>query len=169
MSGNLRVATFTVAASVEQSARWKRAAELAGHLSIGTWLAEAADVHARPKPRALPAVPPSLVAPSPSPISLSWRRGGRFPVVLEDGEEVEREGIISHPFAIFRGHGGGGQTYEGSKAYSLVYLPERRILGSFRFSTKARQLAAELAPTLLHGLPPPHSGGTLDLHGKEAV
>lgn len=154
-----RLAHFTVAASVEQSARWKRAAELAGHLSIGTWLAEAADVHARPRPRALPVVPSSLVAPSPSPISLSWRRGGRFRVVLEDGEEVEREGLVSPPFGIFRGHGGGGQVWEGSKAYCLVYIPERRILGSFRFATKARQLAAELAPTLLHGLPPPGSTG----------
>ena len=153
-----RLATFTVAASVEQGAAWKRAAELAGHLSISAWLAEAADVHARPRPRAAPAVPPSLVAPSPSPISLSWRRGGRFPVV-EDGQEVEREGIISPPFGIFRGNGGGGQVWEGSKAYSLVYIPERRILGSFRFATKARQLAAELAPTLLHGLPPPGSTG----------
>jgi hypothetical protein len=148
-----RLATFTVAASVEQGAAWKRAAELAGHLSIGTWLAEAADVHARPRPRALPAVPTALVAPSPSPISLSWRRGGRFPVVLEeDGQEVEREGIISPPFGIFRGHGG-GRAWEGSKAYSLVYIPERRILGSFRFVGKARALAAELAPTLLHGAP----------------
>jgi hypothetical protein len=164
----LRVAHFTVAANVEQSARWKQAAELAGHLSIGTWLAEAADVHARPRPRAAPAVPPALVAPSPSPVSLSWRRGGRFPVVLEDGEEVEREGIISPPFGIFRGNGGGGRAWEGSKAYSLVYLPERRILGSFRFVGKARALAAELAPTLLRGLPPPEPGGSLDRVGAVA-
>jgi len=163
--GNLKVAHFTVAASAEQGAAWKRAAELAGHLSIGTWLAEAADLHARPRPRAVPAVPPSLVAPSPSPISLSWRRGGRFPVVLEDGQEVERVGIISPPFGIFRGHGGGGQTWEGSKAYSLVYVPERRILGSFRFVGKARSLAAELAPTLLRGLPPPEPAGSLDRVG----
>jgi hypothetical protein len=158
----LRVAHFTVAANVEQSARWKQAAEVAGHLSIGTWLAEAADVHAQPRPRAAPAVPPSLVAPSPSPISLSWRRGGRFPVVMEDGQEVEREGLVSPPFAIFRGHGGGGQAWEGSKAYSLVYIPERRILASFRFVGKARALAAELAPTLLRGLPPPEPGGIVE-------
>ncbi|MEA2691386.1 MAG: hypothetical protein QOJ16_773 [Acidobacteriota bacterium] len=151
----MKAAHFTVAADIEQSARWKQAAEVAGHLSIGTWLAEAADVHAQPRPRAAPAVPPSLVAPAPSPISLSWRRGGRFPVVMEDSEEVEREGIISPPFGIFRGNGGGGQVWEGSKAYSLVYIPERRILASFRFVGKARKLAAELAPTLLHGHPPP--------------
>ncbi|HEV7518688.1 MAG TPA: hypothetical protein VGR07_20520 [Thermoanaerobaculia bacterium] len=78
--------------------------------------------------------------------------------MLEDGQEVEREGIISPPFGIFRGHGGGRQVWEGSKAYSLVYIPERRILGSFRFVGKARALAAELAPTLLHGLPPPDPG-----------
>src|SRR5436305_8623916 len=110
-----RLATFSVSATVEQGAAWKRAAELAGHLSIGTWLAEAADVHARPRPRALPAVPLSLVAPSPSPISLSWRRGGRFRVVLEDGQEVEREGIISPPFGIFRGHPV-GREYKGIRS-----------------------------------------------------
>ena len=148
-----KLAHFTIAASVEQGAVWKRAAELAGHLSIGTWLAEAADVHARP-PRALPMVPPSLVAPSPSPISLSWRRSGRFPVVLENGEEVEREGLVSPPFGIFRGHPV-GREYKGIRSYTLVYLPERRILGSFRFSGKARGLAAELAPTLLRGGPAP--------------
>src|SRR6476659_9197129 len=93
-----KLAQFTVSATVEQGAAWKRAAELAGHLSIGTWLAEAAAVHARPRPRALPMVPPSLVAPSPSPVSLSWRRSGRFPVVLEDGQEVEQEGLVSPPF-----------------------------------------------------------------------
>jgi hypothetical protein len=157
-----RLATFSVSATVEQGAAWKRAAELAGHLSIGTWLAEAADVHAQPRPRAAPAVPASLVAPSPSPISLSWRRSSRFPVVLEDGQEVEREGLVSPPFGIFRGHGGGGQVWEGSKAYCLVYLPERRILGSFRFATKARQLAAELAPTLLRGAPPETAGEGLE-------
>jgi hypothetical protein len=89
-------------------------------------------------------------------------------VILEDGEEVEREGLVSPPFGIFRGNGGGGQTWEGSKAYSLVYIPERRILGSFRFVGKARALAAELAPTLLHGLPPPDPGGVLDRVGAVA-
>ena len=33
----MKAAHFTVAADVEQSARWKQAAEVAGHLSIGTW------------------------------------------------------------------------------------------------------------------------------------
>jgi hypothetical protein len=87
---------------------------------------------------------------------------------LEDGQEVEREGIISPPFGIFRGHGGGGRAWEGSKAYSLVYIPERRILGTFRFGGKARALAAELAPTLLHGLPPLDPAGVLDRVGAVA-
>ena len=61
-----RLATFTVAASVEQGAVWKRAAELAGHLSIGTWLAEAADAHAQPKPRAKIFMPASSRVPGHS-------------------------------------------------------------------------------------------------------
>ena len=45
------------------------------------------------------------------PLALSWRRGGRFRVVMEDGEEVQREGWVSPPFGIFRGNGGGGRAY----------------------------------------------------------
>jgi len=33
--------------------------------------------------------------------------------------------------------------------YSLVYLPERRLLATFRYARHCRSLAAELAPLLL--------------------
>jgi hypothetical protein len=90
-----------------------------------------------------------------------------FRVVLEDGQEVEREGLVSPPFGIFRGHPV-GREYKGIRSYTLVYLPERRILGSFRFAGKARKLAAELAHVLVHGLPPPDPGGVLDRVGAVA-
>ena len=73
MSGNLKVAHFTVAASMEQSVRWKLAAESAGHRSVGSWLAEAADLHMDARARA------------GVPLALSWHHG-RFLVVMEDGE-----------------------------------------------------------------------------------
>jgi hypothetical protein len=155
MSSALKVAHFTVQANVEQPARWKQAAECAGHRSVGTWLAEAADCHMKARARA------------GVPLALSWHHG-RFRVVLEDGEETEKTGWVSAPFGIFRGNGGGGREYEGSKAYSLVYVPERRILATFRHVGKCRELAAELAPTLLRGLTPPEPGGIIERYRREA-
>ena len=73
----------------------------------------------------------------------------------------------SHQPGELRGHGG-GQVWEGSKAYSLVYLSERRILGTFRFVGKARALAAELAPTLLRGLPPSAPEAIVERYRGEA-
>jgi hypothetical protein len=134
-----------------------------GHLSIGTWLAEAADTFMEARTRASPgavgAVPP---------IALSWRRSGRFPVVLENGEEVEVTGIVSPPFGIFHGYSG-GPVDVGRRSYSLVYVPERRILATLRFVETARALASELAPTLLRGLSPPDPRGILERYRGEAM
>ncbi|HZF10803.1 MAG TPA: hypothetical protein VFE33_18600 [Thermoanaerobaculia bacterium] len=153
--GSLKMAHFTVAANAEQSARWKMAAESAGHRAVGTWLAEAADLYMRVRARA------------GLPIALSWRRGGRFRVVLMDGQEVELRGTVSPPFGIFLGDSA-GPSYEGCKAYSLVYLPERRILATFRYASKARSLASEIAPALLRGLSPPDPEGIVERYRREA-
>ncbi len=160
-----KVAHFTIAASIEQSARWKQAAELMGHLSIGTWLAEAADTFMEARTRAS-ASPGAAGAGTVPPIALSWRRSGSFPVVLENGEEIEVTGMVSPPFGIYHGHSR-GPVEVGVKPYTLVYVPERRILATFRHVDKARTLASELAPTLLWGLPPPDPGGIIArYHGK---
>jgi hypothetical protein len=87
---------------------------------------------------------------------------------MEDDEETEKRGWVSAPFGIFRGNGGGGREYEGSKAYSLVYLPERRILATFRHVGKCRELAAELAPTLLRGLSPGDPERIVERYRREA-
>jgi hypothetical protein len=163
MSDALKVAHFTIAASVEQSARWKQAAELMGHLSIGTWLAEAADTFMEARTRASPGA-----AGAVPPIALSWRRSGRFPVVLENGEEIEVTGMVSPPFGIYHGHSG-GPVDVGVKPYTLVYVPERRILATFRHVDKARALASELAPALLRGLTPPDPRGILERYRGEAM
>lgn len=157
-SMSAKVAHFTITASVEQSASWKQAAEMAGHLSIGTWLAEAADTFMEVRPGAGPGAGP--------PLALSWRRGGRFPVVLEDGQEVEQSGWLSLPFGIF-GHTATSASL-GGKAYTLVYVPERRMLGTFRFVEKARALASEPAPALVRGLPLPDPGGILERYRRAA-
>ena len=50
-----------------------------------------------------------------------------------------------------------------------MYVPERRILATFRHADKARVLAAELAPTLWRGLPPPDPGESCSGTAGEAI
>ncbi len=151
-----KLAHFTIAASIEQSARWKQAAEMAGR-AVGAWISEAADAYRERVQAKLPTA------------SLSWRRGARFRVVLMDGEEVERKGMLSPPFAVFYGHAEGTAGAAGPRSHALVYLPERRILASFRYADQCKALASELAPTLLRGLPPPDPGGIVERYRREAM
>ena len=67
MAGGLKVASFTVRATMAQSVAWKRASDAEGHASVGTWLAEAVDRHLE------------AVARSGRPLPLAWRHG-RFRV-----------------------------------------------------------------------------------------
>lgn len=155
MSSAPKVAHFTIAANMEQSARWKQTAEAAGHPTVSTWLAEAADnyMHAR--------------ARSGPPVALSWRRSARFRVVLLDGEEVEMRGMVSPPFGIFNGDIAGTDC-SSYPPFALVYLPERRILGTFRYAETCKSLAAELAPALLRGLPSPDPEAIVERYRREA-
>lgn len=113
MVTRLKVATFTVRATVAQSARWKRAAEAEGHAAVGTWLAEAADRHLDALQRA------------GKPLPLAWGKG-RFRVRLEDGSEPEVRGWIARPFGIFRGTAA-GPGYHGCHLYTLAYPCQREI------------------------------------------
>ena len=126
----MKVASFTVRATVEQSARWKRAAEAEGHASAGTWLAAAADAYLKVRAKA------------GLPLPLAWRRFGRFDVHLEGGKVTIR-GPVSPPFGGFRGDSEGPDPRSGR--YSLVYLPEARIVATLRNARQAKALAAELA------------------------
>src|SRR4029077_9491622 len=96
--GGVKVATFTVHATVEQSARWKQAAQAEGFPSAGAWLARAADAYLKVRAKA------------GLPLPLAWRIGMRFIVRLMDGREVEVRGVASPPFAIFRGTSYGPDT-----------------------------------------------------------
>jgi hypothetical protein len=58
--------------------------------------------------------------------------------------------MVSPPFGIYHGHSR-GPVDVGVKPYTLVYVPERRILATFRHVDKAQALASELAPTLWRG------------------
>lgn len=128
----MKTASFTVRADVHQSARWKQAAESEGFASCGAWLAKAADSYLKMRVKA------------GLPLPLAWHLG-RFHVRLEDGTEPELRGFVSPPFGIFHGSGGGPIRQGSTHCQTLVYLPGRRIVATFRYAREAKALAAELA------------------------
>ena len=131
----MKVATFTVHADARQSARWKQASEGEGFASVGAWLARAADAYLKVRTRA------------GLPVPLAWSKGV-FSVLLMSGEEIRVSGMVSPPFAYFRGTSHGADRNKGR---SLVHLASGRIIATLRRSAQARSLASELAPVLLRG------------------
>jgi hypothetical protein len=127
----LKVASFTVRATMAQSAAWKRAAEAEGHASVGTWAADALDAYLKVR------------AQAGKPLPLFWSKG-RFRVCLEDGTEPELRGWIARPFGIFHGNHSGAIPTGSTHAYSLLYLPQGRILATFRTAAHCKALASEL-------------------------
>jgi hypothetical protein len=128
----MKTAAFTVRASMEQSVRWKRAADAEGYLAVGPWLAAAVDSYLKIRARA------------GLPVPLSWGRFGRLRVVLMDGREVQLPGRISVPFGIFRGSTEGAGP-RACNRHTLVYLPTGRILATLATERDCKALAAELA------------------------
>ena len=128
----MKVASFTVRADVHQSARWKQAADSEGFASCGAWLARAADAYLR------------LRAKAGLPLPLAWRHG-KFRVTLEDGSEPEVKGWVAPPFGFYRGTPDGPIPWGCTKYYSLVYLPRRRLVATFKHARECKALAAELA------------------------
>src|SRR6185295_18496901 len=114
----MKVSVFNVRGSVEQSARWKRAADAEGHASAGSWLAYAADAYLKARARA------------GRPLPLAWRRG-HFLVTLESEAVVTMRGFVSPPFAAFHGTDN-GRSPRGTGVFSLVHLKSRRIIATMR-------------------------------------
>ncbi|HSS50584.1 MAG TPA: hypothetical protein VLX28_16730, partial [Thermoanaerobaculia bacterium] len=81
----MKVATFTVRASMPQSIAWKKASDAEGFPSVGSWAANALDAYLQ------------LRVKAGLPLPLAWRLG-RFLVRLEDGAEPEVRGWLSPPF-----------------------------------------------------------------------
>jgi hypothetical protein len=157
----MKTASFTVRATIEQSARWKRAAEAEGHRSAGTWLAAAADAYLKIRARA------------GAPVPLAWHRGA-VRVTLEDGRTPTLRGSVSHPFGTYRGTA--GSPVRGGDSYVLVYLPTGRILATLRHAAQCKALAAELARAWVRWdgaggrePPGPDPGPILDRHRRESV
>ena len=127
----MKTASFTVRADMQQSIRWKRAADAAGYTSAGAWLADAADAFLRHQARA------------GLPIPLAWRKG-RFRVILMDGAEVEVRGMLSPPFGYYLGTSE-GPGYVGCKRNTLTHLPSKTPLVSLRRNLDCREIARQLS------------------------
>jgi hypothetical protein len=130
----MKVARFEVRATVQQSARWKMAAEAEGYNSVGAWLAGAADAYLKVRMRA------------GLPLPLAWRRG-HFKVRLTNGEMVAVSGHVSGPFGTYSGRDDGPDRYCNCHKVVLVYIPDARILAMFRKFQQCKELAGELART----------------------
>ena len=147
----MTTASFTVHATAEQSARWKRAAEAEGHRAAGTWLAEAADAYLKARARA------------GRPLPLAWRRG-RFRVLLMDGSEVEVRGMVSAPFGEFRGTDAG---QDRNRCRTLVHIPTMRVIATLRSARQCKLLGAELAP--VYARDEATTAGVVERHRREAM
>jgi hypothetical protein len=147
----LKVATFTVHADARQSARWKQAAEGEGFSSVGSWLSRAADAYLKVRARA------------GLPVPLAWSKG-IFSVQLMDGQEIRVTGMVSPPFAYFRGTSHGTDRNKGR---SLVHLASGRIIATLRRSAQARALASDLTPALLRG-ELPDAAPIVERHRRDA-
>ncbi len=130
--------TYTVTARRDQAERWEAAASADGLRGVGSWLAETADTALRER------------AQTGRPPALPWLQD-RFRVTVTDttarpevAHEIEVRGMVSGPFGIFRGDGGGvGEP--GCSRYSLVHRPTRRVIVTLPLRKSCMALAAELA------------------------
>lgn len=127
----MKTASFTVRATVAQSARWKQAADSEG-LTVGSWLAGAVDAYLKVRARA------------GLPLPLAWGKG-RFRVRLEGGQEPEVNGWTARPFGIYHGSETRLVPHGSTHVYTLVYLPTCKPVATFRTVAHCKALASELA------------------------
>ncbi len=146
----MKVATFTVRASMDQSIRWKRGAESEGFPSVGAWIAGATDAYLKARMRA------------GRPLPLAWRYG-RFRVAL-DGGEVEVRGMISPPLAYFQGDGSGRNR---NMPRTLIHLASGKIIATLRSARQCRELGAELAPA--YARDEASAAGIVQRHEREST
>lgn len=154
----LKVASFHIRGTMAQSARWKQASEAEGYASIGAWAADALDAYLEARKQA------------GKPLPLFWSKG-RFRVRLEDGSEPELYGWIARPFGIYRGSSS-GPLYMGCHTYTLAYLPDQRIVATFRYARHCKALASELARLWVRwggSEPAEDPGALIERHRREDV
>lgn len=154
----MKTAAFTVRATEKQSLRWKRAADAEGHASVGGWLAEAADRHL------------AAVQRAGKPVPLGWRRFATFSVQRPQGEPFRVRGYLSHPFGFYRGTE--AKADRCSHFYTLVYVPDGRIIATLKSAVQCRTLAADLARLWVRWggeQPVEDPGAVVGRHARESV
>src|SRR5260370_33869702 len=82
------------------------------------------------------------------PLPLAWRHG-HFTVQLEDGA-TKVSGFVSLPFGAFRG-ASTGCGVRACHRYTLVYIPQGRILATFTTYGQCKALASDLARLWVRG------------------
>jgi hypothetical protein len=122
---SLKTASLTVHPTADQLAEWKWAAKEEGFRSVYTWLAFAVDAYVN--------------ARAGDPLPLIWRRGP-VKVDLPDGSTVDVRGWQAEPYAIFRGDSSGPAILD-KRTFSLLYLPNRQILVTFRSLKHCQEMA----------------------------
>ncbi len=130
----MKVASFTVRATMPQSVRWKQAAEGEGFASVGSWAGRALDAYLEHRTRA------------GRPLRLSWHKGV-FCVVLV-GQEAHVRGMVSPPFAYYQGNGSGPDRCHPR---TLVNLRTGQVIATLRTARQCQALAGELAPVFARG------------------
>lgn len=128
----MKVASFTVRATMAQSIRWKQAAEGEGFASVGSWAGRALDAYLEARTRAGRPDPPCVASRHPS--ACSWT-ATRSPCAA----------WCRLLFGIFRGTAE-GPGLRACQRFTLVHLPPRRIIATLRSLRQCQALAAELAP-----------------------
>lgn len=132
---DMKTFSYTVHASEEQRERWEAAAVAHGRMSVGAWLAQAADTYLE------------KMAQSGKRLPLAWWQG-TFRARIYDMmiwpwqyREVEVKGAISGRFGIFRGNiYGAGHDH----SYCLTHIPTRRIIANLTYQRACKAFAAEL-------------------------
>jgi hypothetical protein len=130
----VKVASFTLRATMPQSVRWKQAADGEGFASVGSWAGRALDAYLEARTRA------------GRPLRLSWHKGV-FRVVL-DGQEVHVRGMVSPPFAYYQGNGAGPDRCHPR---TLINLRTGQVIATLRRARQCQALAGELAPVFARG------------------
>ncbi len=135
--GRMTDRSYTVHSTPAQAERWETAAVAHGRMTVGSWLAQAADAYLEEMGKAGKRLP------------MVWTKGV-FQARIYDRlvwpwqyRDVEVQGKISGRFGIYQGDDRGQET-RNNHVHSLVHLPTRRIVATLSHHRSCRAFAGEL-------------------------
>jgi hypothetical protein len=118
--------SLTLHPTADQLAEWKWVAKEERFRSVLTWVPFAVDAY--------------INARAGEPLPLLWRRE-TVQVDRPDGSTVDTRGWQAEPYVIFRGDRSGPAALN-KKTFSLLYLPNRQILVTFRSLKHCQEMAS---------------------------